>query len=302
MSDNKIDETAQKIIANSYIYLICKRPRISFSKESFKYENGIVSGHINFKIKGVSTEIAFSYEFPLLDDAVELKLAEYPYLEFSTYNAKGEEVRFLPATHISMLIDNPLLTDIEVLYVGQAFGENGSRTAFDRLKSHSTLQKILAELPYKEPDSEIFILPFEFSEYRFFSCIDGRAKNVISDYRDVERFKNIMDTPLSKYQQVCLTEASLIRYFQPKYNVIYKENFPNEKHKILESCYELDFSGLVVEISTNELPIRLYSETVCPQIHHICNIDLHNPDVRHGFFYFSDGDGGSFKMQNVINS
>jgi hypothetical protein len=83
-----------------------------------------------------------------------------------------------------------------------------------------------------------------------------------------------MKTPLSEYQQICLTEAGLIRYFQPKYNVIYKDNFPSDKHKILASCYNLDFSGLVVEINTEELRFCLFSDKVSPKEHHICKVDI----------------------------
>lgn len=303
MTGGTMREEEREIADSSHIYIISKSPVICFSKDSFKYENGIVSGHINYRVEGEIREKEFSFEFPLLDGAVGLKLSKYPHRELITYDADGKELRFVPASLLSMAsqwhLNNKELSDLEVLYVGQAYGD-GNRTAFDRLKSHSTLQKILAQEQYDSPDSEIQILTFEYAQYRVLSQIDGRAKNVISDYRDIGRFRNILKTHLTEHQQICLTEAGLIRYFQPKYNAIYKDNFPSDKHKILSSCYDLDFSGLVVEINTEELGLCLYSDRVPAKSHHICQIDILDPKERWGFFHFSNGDGVAFQPTDVI--
>ncbi len=294
----------QEVANNSHIYLICKRPIISFSKESFSYEKGVVSGHVNYRVQGELIEIPFSIPFSLLDGATCLELSKYPFREFSTYDIDGKEVRYMPASAISMRLglhtSNKELRNLEVLYVGQAFGD-GSRSAFDRLKSHSTLQKILAEAQYEDPDSEVFVLTFEYMPYRVLSFMDPRAIDVISDQRDINRFRSIMDNPLTEHQQICLAEAGLIRYFQPKFNAIYKDSFPSANHKILESCYDLDFSALVVEISTDELGFSLFTETVNPKEHHISQIDILDPEQRWGFFHYSRGDGTTFKMPDVIS-
>ena len=303
MSGGKMDEEQQDVVNNSHIYVICHRPMISFSKNSFKYENGKIIGHVNYKINGELRERPFSQEFHLPDGAIEVKLSNYPHRELSVYDSEGKELRYLPATALSfglgMHISNSELSNLEVLYIGQAFGD-GSRNAFDRLKSHSTLQRILAHTQYNLPDSEVFVLVFEYVPYRVLSQFDGRAKNVINDYRDLTRFRSILENPLTEHQQICLIEAGLIRYFQPYYNEIYKDNFPQQNYKILKSCYDLDFSGLVVEIDTEELRFLLYSKTVSPQDHHICQIDLLDPNERWGFFNFSTVDGGTLKMPNVI--
>ena len=103
--------------------------------------------------------------------------------------------------------------------------------------------------------------------------MDGRAKEAIRDERDQKRFISIIDNPLKKGQQISLAEAALIRYFQPKYNTIYKKKFPSRELKVLSQCYEYDFSALAVEINTDELRLSLYSDTVRPAMHHIANID-----------------------------
>lgn len=293
----------QDIANNCHIYVIGKTPIISYCKDSFKYEEGILSGKIIYRIEGISREKDFAFEFPLLDGATEVKLSSYPHREVVTIDEVGNEVRYLPANAVCMgtgwYLGNKELCDIEVLYVGQAFGD-GTRTAFDRLKSHSTLQKILAQAQYESPDYEVQILTFEYVPYRVISLMDGRSGNTISDYRDIERFRSVVNNHLTEREQICLVEAGLIRYFQPRYNEIYKDNFPSDKHKILESCYNLDFSGLVVEINTDELKYRLFSPAVIPRYHHICQIDLLDPEKRWGFFHYGRGDGSFFKMPNVI--
>ncbi|MBT0024075.1 hypothetical protein J4H29_05000 [Vibrio alginolyticus] len=303
MSGDTWKLNSQQVLNNCHIYIICKRPKLSFSPETFHYDGEFVSGHLVYKVSGIEQKIEFSMPFPLLDGAVQVCLGKYPYREFSTLSQEGEEVRYMPAFSVGAGLGLHLnysdLRDLEVLYVGQAFGD-GSRNVIDRLKNHSTLQKILAQSQYDDPDSETLLITVEYPNYKVLSFMDSRAENVITGHHDYARFKSILETPLTKHQQVCLTEAALIRYFQPKYNQIYKDNFPSKKHKILASCYNLDFSGLIVEINTDELGFALFSSTVRPSGHHICNIDILDPNKRLGFFHYSRGDGSLFEMPNVI--
>jgi len=303
MTGKTMSAEEQEVANNSHIYLICKSPVISFAKDSFKYEGGVLSGDINYRIEGVLREKGFSFKFPLLDGATEVRLSNYPHREILTVDSEGNIIRYLPASVVCMgtrwHLENNELSDLEVLYVGQAFGD-GTRTAFERLKSHSTLQKILAQALYESPDSEIQILTFEYVPYSIVYQMRGRSGNVISDYRDMDRFRSIANSSLSEHEQICLVEAALIRYFQPRYNAIYKENFPSEKHKILESCYDLDFSALIVEVDTDEFRFCLFSPTVKPRYHHTCQIDLLDPEKRWGFFHFERRDGTFSKMPEVI--
>jgi len=301
-SDGEMSEEEKEISKNCHIYLICRRPAASFKKGSLKYEDGNLSVTISFKINGEEETLDYSGEFPLLDDAVSLKITEYPHREIKTYDKEGNEVRRLPASVLSVgLKQKHQFKQLEVLYVGQAFG-NGTRSAHDRLKSHSTLQKILAESSYKYPDSEISVLMFQYEPYRLIMSFDGRSEGTISDERDKKRFTSILDNPLKLKQQIGLAEAALIRYFQPEYNIIYKQKFPSPKLKLLKKCFDLDFSGLMVEINTDELRFDLYSQTRPAKMHHISNIDLVDSDSRASFFYITNNDGSMVKFANTIDS
>jgi len=293
-SDGEMANDAAEVSKNCHIYLICERPALSFEKSSFSHEGGRLTGNLIHRIEGVEHKTPFEQEFPLLDGAIELRLSSYPHREVQTFNDRGECIRYLPASAISFKQRphdlNHLFRKLKVLYIGQAFG-GGNRTAIDRLRSHSTLQKILAEASYDSPDSEIMVLMIEYEQYRVISSIDGRAKEAIRDERDQKRFVSIIDNPLKKGQQISLAEAALIRYFQPKYNKIYKKKFPSRELKVLAQCYEYDFSALAVEINTDELRLTLYSDSVQPAMHHTANIDLVDHEERAGFFHMAIGDG-----------
>lgn len=286
-SGKEPDSLQQEILDASHIYLICKHPSSYFVKEGFRFEDGVVSVSTTFKVKGEARKSEFTFPYPDGDEATGAELSAYPHRELHYVNKSGAIVRVLPAGMLTLAADSrekhPELGRFEVVYVGQAFGD-GTRSAFQRLQSHSTLQKILAESQYKNPDDEISVFVFEYCPYRFITQMDGRAKQAISDRRDQNRFFSILENPLTEHQQICLIEAALIRYFAPEYNAIYKESFPSVSHKILKECYELDFSGLIVEINTDECGFFLYSSNAQPRMHHISKVDLFTPLDRDGFF------------------
>lgn len=296
-----VDEA--KIAKNCHIYLICKHPAFSYCPRTFQYEGGVLSGNIGYRVGGKSFSLPFQFPFPLLDGAVKVELSPYPHRDLRTVDGARSGVRHLPSNVVALGTRDPFTSEhighFEVLYVGQAYAE-GRRSAFDRLRSHSTLQKILAQSQYTDPDSEIFVFAFEYAPYRLITQMDGMAKGVEGGEADSMRFTSILENPLTEHQQICLVEAALIRYFSPKFNEIYKENFPSDSHKILQQCYELDIAGLAIEIDTSEIGFTLSSDAVPPSMHHTANIDLFDRSNRLGFFHISDGDGGFHEIPNVI--
>lgn len=286
-----MDDECKKISTQCHIYVICTRPKLQFDPVSFNFdaENSIISGKLIYRQEGIEIFIPFETVFDLVDGATNVALSKYPYRELVTMNDAGEIIRYLPAYALSLTLGQhrqiPALQNLKVAYVGQAFGK-GKRTALERLRSHSTLQKILAETHYHSPDDDVFILTFEYCPYRIISKFDGRNSDEAKTVNDAKRFKNIINNPLSTFQQICLTEAALIRFFKPEFNTIYKESFPEKDMKILRECNDLDFSSLIVEINTDELEFSLYSDDVGPRMHHMANFDLVEYVQRIGFFHY----------------
>jgi hypothetical protein len=298
--DGEIDPKSAQVAEVCHIYLICRRPATSYDPDSFKFDGSRISGKLVYKIEGKSQELPFDVPFQLLDGAVSVQVSAYPHRSVESCLPNGECVRHVPATLMAAAVaPNGILRQFEVLYVGQAYAE-GRRSALDRLKSHSTLQKILADVLHKMPDDEIMLLTFEYPGYDVVASLDGTDKTAIRDETDAARFPNIIDNPLTEHQKICLAEAGLIRYFTPPYNEIYKESFPAADQKILAECYAVDFSALIVEIDTEELGMELYSEKVAASGHHMAKFDLIDPTARRSFFTFVTKDGKPIQFPDVI--
>ena len=170
----------------------------------------------------------------------------------------------------------------DVLYIGQAFGADGSRNALDRLKKHETLQKIAVKGIPEGYVLTILMLAIEPAN-RLVTMFNPWAKDA---NQSSERIKKGLDKLFgtNEAERTTLYEASLIRYFQPPFNKEFKNSFPSTNMKLLADCYEKDFSALVAEISIDDLPFRLYSAAAPRKADHLAKYDLHNDEARRVFF------------------
>ena len=129
---------------------------------------------------------------------------------------------------------------LEVLYVGQAYGSNGERTAPDRLRSHSTLQAIYSRVISRSPDQEIWLSLWSF-DTKLLLSMDGRWSQYQTPLEeDDAHLDQVWDTPLNEQQKINLTEAAIIYYFQPEFNVQFKNEFPSPVHSTYAQCYSCD--------------------------------------------------------------
>lgn len=301
---SKDNSTTPNEIENHHIYVISKMPSFSFVENTLEYNNGILSVDIKYKTSCTTKVLKYKNEFPLLDNAVKLKMSEYPHKEIVTLDENDNEVRYLPAYMIGFAlgIENKIdeIIKMEVLYIGQAYAD-GKRNAIDRLRQHSTLQNILSDSHYNVPDSDVIIFTLAFNQPFILSNINGcvSAKNT-SSRNDGERFATIMTNPTTLQQDISLVEAGLIRYFQPKYNKIYTQKFPSSNHTVLQSCYNLDITGLTIQLISEHLGICFYSKKKESNFMHFIQIDLVNEQQRHGFYHFALQDDDEYTNPDVI--
>jgi hypothetical protein len=170
----------------------------------------------------------------------------------------------------------------EVKYVGQAYGQNGSRNAIDRLLKHETLQKIALKGVPEGYRISLLLLAIEPSNH-LFTTINPFAKNKEdSGARIQQGLDKLFNT--TEAERISLYEAALIRYFYPDFNKEFKDSFPSTNLKILRDCYLKDFSAVVAEICIDDLPFRLWSSVVEPKMHHIAKHDLQRSEERRMFF------------------
>lgn len=270
-----------------HIYIIATRPNAYFIADSLKHDGKILSGQIGYKIAGNEVRVDFNdVPFELVDGAIKIG-CDYPFRELWTYNSAGERIRYLAATHFASILgaqnSDGVLNRFEVQYVGQAIGQ-GNRSAQQRLISHSTFQKILALTAHATPDNEIVVFMFQFDHEQVFTSMDGLATGAIADDSNEKRLIGAIRNPPDKKQKIAMVEAGLIRYFQPRYNEMFKIKFPSTKHKTLQSCKALDVSALVVELDTSDLGFTLWSPTIEAKDHHTARFDLVNLQNRMSFF------------------
>lgn len=275
---------AIQVANDCHIYLIVKRPRVTFVPGSIVVGDEKTTGRFRYTKNGVATECEFYLTGKPNADSVEI--SEYPHTKLLLI--KDEETIFtMPAHLCSMMCDSVgdrSIRDLEVVYVGMSYAD-GNRSAKDRLLSHSTLQQVLADLNNEAPDMEALIIMAQYASPQTIVTFDGRDKSLkLEDDRDLVADLQKQQTDITEDLEIALIEASLIRYFQPLYNDKYKDRFPQPTHKILKEIYEIDFGALTVEINTEDISARLFSTSRKPGYHHIGNVDLHDPATRRSFF------------------
>lgn len=253
-----------------HIYLIGYTPKIDFIGAEQK------DGHLLLTFKILKKKHIISYKLP---DGLSLKRdSEHWYLSDSS----GE--RFWPdiIEMQSKLSLKSREVKFEVKYVGQAYGQDGSRNAIDRLLKHETLQKIALKGAPDGHQITLLLLAVQPSN-QLFTTINPFAKNKKDGLKRIKKgLDKLFNT--SEKERTALYEAALIRYFHPDFNKEFKDSFPSTSLKILRDCYEKDFAGIVAEICIDELPFLLWSSSVKPALHHIAKHDLHKIDDRKIFF------------------
>ncbi len=281
------------------IYFIIKRPRLTIdpdyyvkSKKSFELKYYIHKEDKKYERKFRVNVDTTNYNFKSI----------YPYNYFSLLHKSDENLNrhyklavIIDVIHKKSNTEEPLL-DFEVLYIGQSFGEDGKRTAIDRLDSHSTLQKIYSESMQRNPDSEIWILLSSFIQKNISSMNGLISMPKENEEKDLNRWMNFNngENPFSEKQKINFTEAALIRTFLPKYNQEFKNTFPKSSHSSYSECYSLDLNAIVVEMDLTESRRWLYTEF---KERNKNGNSLGIPYWQYGQFYFVTDDD-RYKMFN----
>lgn len=300
---DELPKESSEIAKKCHIYAILEKPKFFFKQDSVvflgsKIANNSLYAHFSFTLE-YRIDNQVKHEEFTIDESVEgLKvpdgttsviLGDYPYDTLKFINDNQETLFTLSAGYLAFFLNTPTLSQYKVLYIGQAFGnEQGQRNAIDRLKAHSTLQKILADCLASKPASEIQIGIFQFYRANLLTSMDGRDKSAISDIRDHKRLSNAIDAKISLKSEIAIIEAALIRYFQPEYNIKLKGDLPSQGSKTLQECYKYDISAIAVNLVTRfeqfDMDVQLYSDRIPKKTWHLVQIELHNPDDRKTFF------------------
>lgn len=172
--------------------------------------------------------------------------------------------------------------NFDVKYIGQAYGRDGTRTSLKRLLQHETLQKIaLRGAP--EGYSIGLLMAEVHPNTQVLTIFNPHAKEKDeTGQRTRAGLDKLFGT--SEQERIALYEAAMIRYFKPVYNVEFKNSFPSTRLKILQDCYEKDFSAVIAEFAFDAIPFVLCSDSVEPRDWHLASYDLHDEQERRVFF------------------
>ncbi|MCB2291185.1 hypothetical protein LGK97_15755 [Clostridium sp. CS001] len=288
-----------------HIYSIMATPKMRILHDSIVQEKNRLRVRIEKQVEDNFEEIQVGDIMldPNLDHTKLSISTKYPYnnmiIEITdsvwliTYGKTLRNNKFLlDAQGILNISNTRSILELEVLYVGQAFGKDGERLATDRLKSHSTFQKILTDYHSSHPDKRLYIFLYEFTPQMQIS-FDGLS-GVYSTTKDEDErhFNEVMNNPLKYNQVINITEAAMINYFKPPYNVNFVENFPDEGHKGYSQYYDLDYNNLVVEIDLEfdgNSAVQLWSETnKIRSSWDFIRYDLHNDPNRKSMYDIFD--------------
>lgn len=253
-------EVQSSEIEDCHLYIVSRRPRLSIPPSSVQIE----SGRVFFEIRAQVGDTFTSYPTDIVGNNFKGEFSwetEWPYEDFRLRH-DGEVVLDCPVGILphKMEVTADALLEQEVLYIGQAFGKDGERNAFDRLKSHSTLQAIYAD---NRPDFEIWLTLCKISDVALVQDMDtGEAQ--VSGEEDtahvLEVFQRVNSPQFYSREALAMAEAGLIRFFRPQYNEKFRNNFPDPKHVHISTAYELDLADLMVELFGHALNIRFWTK------------------------------------------
>lgn len=268
--DKEVLAQFSNILMNCHIYLIGFLPKVDLVDVSQRDRLLVVT------LSALGEKVDISWPLP---DGFNLKEDGEA---FFVETDKGERV--FPSMSMLMSAYNAETGKyiFDVQYIGQAYGQEGERNAVDRLVKHETLQKISVQGVPDGYSLELLLLEVAPSN-TLFTMFNPHAENSNDgEKRIVAGLDKLFGT--DERERIALYEASLIRYFQPKYNKEFKDSFPSTNMKILADCYDKDFSAVVAEICIDELPYMLKSTSVEPKLYHIAQHDLHTDEQRKAFF------------------
>lgn len=202
MNDPRFLEIAETM--PFHIYMICRRPRITFDPASIVYGNNDMTARFVVHTRDGHVSVPFTTRMTIDDPSKRPIKCEYPYNEVRILDENGELIVGFSAAHMMSLTGRDLHDythikhlDLEVLYVGQAYGKNGERTAPDRLQAHETLLAVYADLAANAPEDDIWLALLSFEEPITILSFDGREQQIeITGDADLEHMSNLIDNPV----------------------------------------------------------------------------------------------------------
>jgi hypothetical protein len=275
---------------NYHIYLLCKRKKLFF---------------VSCDNSDSKFNISTFYYLDDLHEKKQLRVKHSKELFINSHNEGKMNVDFkdqkgiiiqdyniinslyhIESDLIGDSVKEKLPSDLEVIYVGQAYGRNKLRQIDKRLTNHEKLQKIALEIIQKGTLEEVLVIGLNYLVKDLataFVTVDT-DRNQFS-LENMIKLRNQARKRIPESQEVTVYEASLINYFQPELNVEYRESFPSRGYVSYEEIYKTRFDYSSMEIDTYNTGARIFSKEVPEsKYHHDKNYILDSAEEKKEFF------------------
>jgi hypothetical protein len=249
-----------------HIYLLCKRKKIHF--ENFIERDNIgytTLFYLNEKLEKKYLE----YKNPI--SILRINEVRNGLYNIDTSEQTGVWLRdFLMINKFCLPVDNwlnhsfeePLPSDLEIVYIGQAFGRTKSKNIDYRISNHEKIQKIALDILDTGSNEEVLIIGVNVKINDSATSIIPNDLNLENAYRSGQfrELRNNATNRISDAQAITIFEASLIKYFQPKLNTIHKNTFPSPTFKSYNEIYQVDFLYSAITLDTRPIEVRIFSQ------------------------------------------
>lgn len=271
------------------VYFVCRRPIITVDVSSFGVTKDKLELTFCIGSEG-NRRFHFSFENPFQTNALSIE-AQPPYTLFSILK-NGEPVINLKASTFLQSFPQELthadFLDLEILYIGQTYdGTAHAGHNLSILRKHKTINDAYTTATAENPAHEICLLLASFREHDLIKP-DGR-KGPTADVRLADMLglsaKGARKEQISNRQMLNMTEAALIRYFEPPYNDAYKNVFHNPAIETYDQCYDLNIYSIGIELDTYHIAnCHIYSGNVEPKWLHMKTYVFQSPEERKALF------------------
>jgi hypothetical protein len=265
--DLDLDETKNFIKDNKYhIYVVCKRKKLFFESSEV---DGVFCKTTLYYLNDKHEKEYLRYKHP---NTLVINGFQDGYYDVNLNGQKNLKIRdFLMISNFCYLeqdivgnsITDPLPSDLEVLYIGQAFGRTARKTIDYRISNHDKVQKIALDILDKGSNEEVLIIGLKIKNNDIGTSIVTIDSNTKAPtIQDLQDLVTKASKRITEGQEITVFEASLIKYFQPDLNTEYKETFPSPDFTSYEEIFETDFNYSAMTIDTKPIFTRIFSKHI----------------------------------------
>lgn len=265
--DLGLSKTKKRIKDNKFhIYVVCKRKKIFF-------ESCIIEGDFSkitlYYLNEKHEKEYLYYKHPKAffinsfeDGYYDVDLNGYKNLRMRDF-ALISNLCYLESDIVGNSVTASLPSDLEVLYIGQAFGRTSRKTIDYRISNHEKIQKIALEILDKGSNEEVLIIGLKIKNNDIgtsFVRIDSNWRT--PTFEDFQEIVKKASQRITEGQEITVFEASLIKFFQPEYNTEYKQTFPSRDFISYDEIFRTDFNYSAVTIDTKPILTRVFSKHI----------------------------------------